>query len=70
MSEASKSIHGATQKVIGVKDSIVGYFGDDKSAKPADKPAPAKSIFFTSWLNIEIFTKSFRFQKQAAHHLL
>lgn len=44
VSEASKSIHGATQKVIGVKDSIVGYFGDDKSAEPADKPAPAKSI--------------------------
>ncbi|XP_055313310.1 MICOS complex subunit Mic60 isoform X1 [Sitodiplosis mosellana] len=43
VSEASKSIQGATQKVIGVKDSIVGYFGDDKSAKPADKPAPVKS---------------------------
>lgn len=43
ISEASKSIQGATQKVIGVKDSIVGYFGDDKSAKPVEKPAPAKS---------------------------
>lgn len=43
VSEATKSIQGATQKVIGVKDSIVGYFGDDKSAKPAEKAAPAKS---------------------------
>lgn len=44
VSEASKSIQGATQKVIGVKDSIVGYFGDDKPAKSAEKPAPAKSM--------------------------
>lgn len=44
VSEASKSIKGATQKVIGVKDSIVGYFGDDKSTKPAEKSAPAKSM--------------------------
>lgn len=44
VSEASKSIQGATQKVIGVKDSIVGYFGEEKPAKPTEKPAPAKSM--------------------------
>lgn len=43
VSEASKSINNATQKVIDVKDSIVGYFGDDKSAKPAEKAAPVRS---------------------------
>lgn len=37
VSEASKSIQGATQKVIGVKDSIVGYFGDEKLSKSAEK---------------------------------
>lgn len=41
VSEASKSISNATQKVIGVKDSIVGYFGDDKPSKPAEKAPPA-----------------------------
>lgn len=41
VSEASKSISNATQKVIGVKDSIVGYFGDDKPSKPAEKSPPA-----------------------------
>lgn len=45
VSEASKSINNATQKVIGVKDSIVGYFGDDKSAKPTEKAASVKSVF-------------------------
>lgn len=40
VSEASKSISNATQKVIGVKDSIVGYFGDDKPSKPAEKAPP------------------------------
>lgn len=44
VSEASKSIQGATQKVVGVKDSIVGYFSDEKSAeKPAEKSTPLKS---------------------------
>ncbi|XP_031616740.1 MICOS complex subunit Mic60 isoform X2 [Contarinia nasturtii] len=43
VSEASKSIQNATQKVVGVKDSIVGYFGDDKTAKQTEKPAPVKS---------------------------
>lgn len=42
ISEASKSISSATQKVVDVKDSIVGYFGDDK--KPAEKSAPNKSM--------------------------
>lgn len=41
VSKASKSISNATNKVIGVKDSIVGYFGDDKPSKPAEKPSPA-----------------------------
>lgn len=41
VSQATKSISNASQKVIDVKDSIVGYFGDDK---PAEKPAPSKSI--------------------------
>lgn len=45
VSEATKSINNATQKVIDVKDSIVGYFGDEKSAKPAEKAAPVKSMF-------------------------
>lgn len=49
VSEASKSISNATQKVIGVKDSIVGYFGDDKPSKSAEKAptttaAPSKSM--------------------------
>lgn len=43
VSEATKSINNATQKVIDVKDSIVGYFGDEKPAKPAEKAAPVKS---------------------------
>lgn len=41
ISEATKSISNATQTVVGVKDSIVGYFGDDK--KSADRPVPSKS---------------------------
>lgn len=45
VSEATKSINNATQKVIDVKDSIVGYFGDEKSAKPAEKAASVKSMF-------------------------
>lgn len=45
VSEATKSINNATQKVIDVKDSIVGYFGDEKSAKPAEKAVPVKSMF-------------------------
>lgn len=51
VSEATKSISNATQKVIGVKDSIVGYFGDDKSSKAAENApkttaaaAPTKSM--------------------------
>lgn len=56
ISEASKSIQGATQKVVGVKDSIVGYFGDDKSAKSAEKPAPAKSMApNATYIRFEIF---------------
>lgn len=57
ISEASKSISSATQKVVDVKDSIVGYFGDDK--KPAEKSAPSKSIayiflFVNFWIVFEI----------------
>lgn len=36
VSEASKSIKNATQKVIHVKDTVFGYFGNEKA-----KPAPA-----------------------------
>lgn len=41
VSEATKSISNATQKVIGVKDSIVGYFGADTPSKPAEKASSA-----------------------------
>lgn len=44
VSEATKPIKGAAQKVIDAKDTVVGYFSSDKSA---EKPAPAKSMFFT-----------------------
>lgn len=65
VSEASKSISNATHKVIGVKDSIVGYFGDDKpSSKPAEKAppttaTPSKSteyLFFdlSNWMTLFI----------------
>lgn len=49
VSETTKSISNATQKVIGVKDSIVGYFGADTPSKPTEKPsstiaAPSKIV--------------------------
>lgn len=46
--QATKSISNATQTVIGVKDSIVGYFGDEKPSKAAEKSptiaTPTKSM--------------------------
>lgn len=43
VSEATKSISNATQKVIGVKDSIAGYFGADTPSKSAEKTSSATS---------------------------
>lgn len=37
--EASKSINNATQKVVGVKDTVTGFFG---GSKEEEKPAPSK----------------------------
>lgn len=43
LSEATKSINNATQKVVNVKDSIVGYFDNDKStSKSTTTPAKSK----------------------------
>lgn len=39
LQEATKSISGATQKVVDVKDTVVGYFG---GSKEEEKPVPSK----------------------------
>lgn len=44
VSEATKSINNATQKVVNAKDTVIGFFGADKPA-PAPASAPYKSIF-------------------------
>lgn len=41
VSEVAKPIKSAAQKVVDVKDSVVGYFSDEK---PATKTASVKSI--------------------------
>lgn len=43
LSEATKSINNATQKVVNVKDSMVGYFDNDKSTSKSTTTTPAKS---------------------------
>lgn len=44
VSEASKTINQATQKVVGVKDTVTGYFSGSKSAEE-EKPVPSKRMF-------------------------
>lgn len=55
--EASKSINNATQKVVGVKDTVTGFFG---GSKEEEKPAPSKREwtspgYFRFFLNIIMF---------------
>lgn len=50
VSEATKPIKVAAQKVIDAKDTVVGFFSSEKSAQ---KPAPAKSMFFSIRNHIE-----------------
>lgn len=56
VSQATKSINNATQKVIDAKDTVVGFFGSDKPA-PAPAPAPAKCM-------IRVFVAQFQFHVQ------
>lgn len=44
VSQATKSISNATQKVVDAKDTVVGFFGGEKPA-PAPASAPAKSKY-------------------------
>lgn len=64
VSEATKSISNATQKVIGVKDSIAGYFGADTPSKPTEKApptvAPTKSMSYLVVFSL-FFEKKFVF---------
>lgn len=43
MSEAKKTIDSATQKVLGAKDTVAGYFGAEP--KHEEKAVSAKGVY-------------------------